>query len=214
MSTKPLCLLPLLLLAACNPQQEAKAPAHATAADWPASLPVTETGFAAPSSPCRVVGESGATSNYLDDSATLVGCRNAADVEPLGGKIVATVDGVTLVSVPRIHADASDAKDPVTGFHATTEIACSGYLKFPAGNCPAGVIRSNRQGVTVVTINWPEGMERNLYFNAEGKVSGADTSQADGSASHNVIGKRQEDNTIVSIGPERYEIPDVLVQGD
>jgi hypothetical protein len=47
------------------------------------------------------VGESAATINFLDHTAWLVGCLSVDDAAKLGGNVVATVDGVTLVSVPR-----------------------------------------------------------------------------------------------------------------
>jgi hypothetical protein len=115
------CVASLLLtLAACqkaSPPAEPAAPTPATeivpaaAADaaaspvasaaWPASLPAFGEGFPNPGDPCRNVGESAATMNFLDHTAWLVGCQSADDAAKLGGTIVATVDGVTLVSVPR-----------------------------------------------------------------------------------------------------------------
>jgi hypothetical protein len=86
----------LLMLAAC---QKASPPAEPAA--WPASLPAFGEGFPNPGDPCRNVGESAATINFLDHTAWLVGCLSADDAAKLGGTVVATVDGVTLVSVPR-----------------------------------------------------------------------------------------------------------------
>lgn len=74
--------------------------AEPAAAQWPASLRVVGDGYPKPGDPCRVIGESDATSDFLDDSATLAGCLSAEDAAGLGGKVVATIDGVTLVSVP------------------------------------------------------------------------------------------------------------------
>jgi hypothetical protein len=78
----------------------------ATAAQgaWPASLPAFGDGFPNAGDPCRRVGESAATANFLDHTAALVGCLSAADAAKLGGRVVATVDGVTLVSVPNAAA--------------------------------------------------------------------------------------------------------------
>jgi hypothetical protein len=90
------CLV--LLFAAC---QKAQAPAAALPAEWPASLHVFGDGFPNPGDPCRRVGESDATANFLDHTATLVGCHAESDAAKLGGRVVAKVDGITLVSVPR-----------------------------------------------------------------------------------------------------------------
>jgi hypothetical protein len=96
----------LLLVAACQKApDESAAPAPtemaASAAVWPASLPVFGDGFPNAGDPCRRVGESEATGNFLDHTAALVGCHAVSDAEKLGGKVVATIDGITLVSVPQ-----------------------------------------------------------------------------------------------------------------
>lgn len=83
------------LLAACQQGDDT-----AAAPGWPASLMVFGDGFPNPGDPCRRIGESQATVNFLDHTATLAGCHSAADAARLGGRIVGTVDGVTLVSIP------------------------------------------------------------------------------------------------------------------
>jgi hypothetical protein len=93
------------MLAACQPgDKKAAGPAGpagpVTASTWPASLKVMGDGFPNPGDVCRRIGESPATVNYLDHTATLAGCHSAADAAKLGGRIVGTVDGVTLVSIP------------------------------------------------------------------------------------------------------------------
>lgn len=93
------------MLVACQPgDNNAAAPAvqatQATQASWPASLKVMGDGFPNSGDACRRIGESPATVNYLDHTATLAGCLSAADAATLGGRIVGTVDGVTLVSIP------------------------------------------------------------------------------------------------------------------
>jgi hypothetical protein len=211
-----------LFLSACN-QAVDKPDAAAVEAPqpvWPASLSVVGEGFPNPGDACRKIGESAATINYLDDSATLAGCLSLDDAEKLGGKILVTIDGVTLVSVPAGDSMAGDgdgqgdAKVAGTDFNATAQIKCSGYRKHPAGMCDAGVKRGTGEELTTVEISWPEGDSRALFFDATGKIVSANTNQADGSAQFEVVGNKQGDTTIVTIGPERYEIPDVFLMGD
>jgi hypothetical protein len=57
-------------------------------------------GFPASGAPCRRVGESAATIDFLDHTTILVGCPTQDDAIQLGGKVIATVDGITLVSIP------------------------------------------------------------------------------------------------------------------
>lgn len=211
-----------LFLSACNQavDKPEAAVVEAPPPVWPASLSVVGEGFPNPGDACRKIGESAATINYLDDSATLAGCLSLDDAEKLGGKILATIDGVTLVSVPAGDSMAGDgdgqgdAKVAGTDFNATAQIKCSGYRKHPAGMCDAGVKRGTGGDFTTVEISWPEGDSRALFFDAKGKVVSANTNQADGSAQFEVVGNKEGDTTIVTIGPERYEIPDVFLMGD
>jgi hypothetical protein len=74
---------------------------------WPASLNVFGDGYPNAGDPCRRVGESAATIDFLDDSAILVGCFGDAATAPAaaiiaaGGKAVGSIDGVTLISIPQ-----------------------------------------------------------------------------------------------------------------
>ncbi|WP_156256472.1 hypothetical protein [Sandarakinorhabdus oryzae] len=118
-----------LLLFACKPA--APAPQDATSEPqtepatesfaWPAALSPFGDGYPNAGDPCRRLGESELTVNYLDDSAILVGCPGrAADsaasalVAP-GVKVVGEALGVTLISIPQGNANAgmaAPAADP------------------------------------------------------------------------------------------------------
>jgi hypothetical protein len=186
---------------------------------WPASLKPFGEAYPVPGSTCRRVGESAATIDFLDDSAMLIGCPDSKAAAALGGRLVATIDGISLVSVPSrgpipAGTGGGDAKVPGTDYNATAEIKCSGYRKHPAGRCPAGVKRNSDGGLTVIDITWPGGDSRALYFDAAGKLVSANTNQADGSAAFQPRAERRGDTVVVTIGPERYEFADVFVTGD
>lgn len=87
----------LLMSAGAAGKYAANKPA---AAGWPTTLNVMDDGYPQAGDPCRRLGESAATSNYLDDSATLIGCPNQISAASIAGKVVGQIEGVTLVSVP------------------------------------------------------------------------------------------------------------------
>jgi hypothetical protein len=208
-------------LSACQKAAEAPAePASDNAAtEWPASLVVVGNGFPRAGDGCRVIGESEATLNFLDDSATLAGCLSAEDAAKLGGKIVGTVEGVTLVSVPAgatIAGDGDgkgDAKVAGTNYNATAKIRCSGYKGAAAAMCDAGVVRNTETG-TYVDVTLPGDVKRTIFFNKDGSFLSFSTAEADGTAGMKTSSKREGDTTIATLGTERYEIPDVFIVGD
>lgn len=213
-------------LAACqkpaDPAPATPAPAAnaaAAASAWPASLVVVGDGFPNPGDPCRRIGESAATANFLDDSAALAGCLSADDAAALGGTVVATVDGVTLVSVPgraAVPGDGDgqgDAKVAGTPYHATAQVRCAGYRGAAEGMCEAGVVRGTETG-TYVEVALPDGRTRTIFFNADGSFLSFSTAEADGTAAMPIASSREGDTTVATIGSERYEIPDAFVRGD
>jgi hypothetical protein len=176
-------------------------------------------GFPNPGDACRRIGESEATVDYLDHTATLAGCLSSEDATQLGGTVVATIDGVTLVSVPGTPATAGDgdgqgdATVAGTPYHATAQIPCAGYEGAPAGMCDAGVVRGTETG-TYVEVALPDGRKRTIFFNNDGSFLSFSTAEADGTAAMEIASRREGDTTIATLGTERYEIPDAFVQGD
>lgn len=88
----------------------------AAAFTWPAHLRLLDDGFPKPADPCRRLGESEQTVNYLDDSAQLVGCPGAPSdsasisiVTTLRSRVVGRIgtgrERVTLISVAQDNAN-------------------------------------------------------------------------------------------------------------
>ena len=207
------------LMAACGQDGQNPAANSEVNVTWPSSLKVVGDGFPNPGDACRKIGETEVTVDFLDDSATLAGCLSADDAAKLGGKIVGTVDGVTLVSVPAAAAKAGDgdgqgdAKVAGTNYNATAQIRCAGYKGAAAGMCDAGVVRDSETG-PYIDVTLPGGAKRTILFNKDGSFLTFSTAEADGTAAMKVSSKRDGDTTIAILGTERYEIPDVFVQGD
>ena len=223
-------LLPLAIVAcgpAAAPSPEAAPTAPSTntgapsdtAPGWPASLVVVGDGFPGAGDPCRRIGESAATSNWLDDSAALVGCLSPDAAAALGGTTVGTVDGVTLVSVPNAPATAGDgdgqgdALVAGTPYHATAQVRCEGYQGAAPGFCDAGVVRGLDTG-PYVEVQLPDGRKRTIFFNPDGSFLTFSTAEADGTAALATESRHEGDSTIAILGTERYEIPDAFVRGD
>lgn len=216
-----------MVLAACVPGAPAPSGLATEAKSaielvWPASLPVVGDGFPATGDPCRRIGESATTIDFLDDSASLVGCPSRAEAEKLGGAILKEIDGVTLVSVPGSGAampgdgdEQGDARVAGTDYNATARLRCAGYRGMEATICDAGVKRNRQDGQTLIFIDWPDGVNsRILIFDQAGKIVAANINEADGSSKYPVLGRRDGDTTIVTIGPEQYEVPDAFLKGD
>lgn len=109
--------------------------------------------------------------------------------------------------------ETEDALVPGTHYHATTQIECSFANSPDISTCAAGVIRKwGEDGTTLVEVTKPGGAKRAIFFNGSTAYS-ADSAQADGSAGFDFKVERQEDNSIITYGPERYVVPDALVLG-
>ncbi len=72
----------------------------------PMALAPFGSGYPTEDSGCRRLGESPQTSQWLDDSAVLVGCTTDAAARALHGTIVGVVEGITIVSIPMGDANA------------------------------------------------------------------------------------------------------------
>lgn len=223
-----------LALSACGgaAEQDTSEPDVATeeVAVIPESLAPFGDGYPNSGDPCLRLGESAATSNYLDDSAVLVGCPTEAAAEALGGNIVGNVDGVRLVSVPMGDANAGmgenapamtnpvdttqDALVPGTNYNATAPVQCGFGGKDPTQSCDAGVVRNwgGKQGEHLVEVTKPDGSKRAIFFKGT-KAYGADSAQADGSAGWKFEAVTEDGKIYVNFGPESYVIVDALIEG-
>jgi len=108
----------------------------------------------------------------------------------------------------RAAAPSVDAKVPGTDFHAIGPLPCS-IGGAPIGmQCKFGVKREG-PGNGSVQVTKPDGSQRTVFFQ-KGRATGYDASRADQAAFKAI---RQGDSTIVTIGSERYEIPDAVING-
>ena len=211
--SKPAALLlgsvAALSLAACSQPEQTSPTALISTAPfaWPATLRVVGDGYPAAGAPCRRIGETAATVDYLDDSADLVGCpaSDQAAIAALGGKSLGQVDGVALISVPRRApqvAEAEDARLPGTAFNAVASIGCRGPGLPSSGQCKAGVVRRADRSADV-TLLLDEGKGRTLSFDAQGQTR-------DPGARSTMTG---EDTVTVTIGQQRYDVPTAFLWG-
>jgi hypothetical protein len=180
---------------------------------------------------CRRLGESPATSNYLDHMATLVGCPGTDDsasaraiLRDQGGRVVGEADGVTLISIPTdgkskagttgdaLGHKSGGAKVKGTGFSATGTLPCARYAGQSTGMCRYGVVRNSDRSA-IVTVFWPGGGRRAIFFGADGKVTGAGTSATHRSAPGQITTRKNADINLITIGDERYEIMDAILSG-
>lgn len=153
---------------------------------------------------------------------TNFGCETAegrtwCDVQELGGGPVGYVAATFLR--PALSPDGSVATGPDDSairagrgaYDATGQLPCAGAEGQPTRPCDFGVARAGG-GFATVVVTLPDGTTRPIWF-ANGRAIGAGSSQADGSAGWDFSATRQGDLTLVSFGPQRFEIPDAVILG-
>ncbi|HMQ57149.1 MAG TPA: hypothetical protein PKE65_01225 [Rhizobiaceae bacterium] len=107
-------------------------------------------------------------------------------------------------------ASAGSAERAGSGdFDATGQIPCAQYAGQPMGQCDFGVAR-DATGEATVIVTRPDGTKRALFF-INGAFNSADTSQADGYPEYSAT--KNADLSVISVGEERYEVPDAVVFG-
>lgn len=104
---------------------------------------------------------------------------------------------------------STDALVPGTKFNATGVLPCARAAGQPMASCKFGVVRSGN-GSAQVTVFWPDGGNRIISFK-KGAPASFDQSQADGDARMTV--NRNADLFMITIGAQRFEIVDAIVNG-
>ena len=149
-----------------------------------------------------------------------LGCQTLAgktwcDVQPIaGGGIRGYVSSAYLKpavgpdgNVPRGEDDSAYRAGQGV-FDATGKIPCAINAGQPSMQCNFGVARSPG-GYATIVVEKPDGMKRAIFFKL-GKPLGADTSEADWGE---FSASKTSDLNFISIGSERYEIPDAIILG-
>lgn len=109
---------------------------------------------------------------------------------------------------PAPRAQGAPASGPA--FNATGQIPCARYVGQPMAQCRFGVERMRGRGNGQVTVFWPDGGNRVIFFEDNTPIR-YDQSQADGDARMSV--GREGDTYHVRIGPQRFEIPLAVMTG-
>lgn len=146
-------------------------------------------------------------------AALLLASCNPAKVDPAPSGKGAEADTASTPEArqgPRPPARESEAGDD-TAFTAMGQVRCVTRARWAVRDCTAGVVR-HRDGGATVTVFHPEGRSRDIAFDATGRATGVATAEADGSDRQPFAARRAGGMTIVTLGPERYEIPDALLR--
>jgi hypothetical protein len=115
-----------------------------------------------------------------------------------------SITGTPLPPLP----GSKDALVAGTAFHAKAPIACVPPYALEPKSCEAGVIRRGHDGTATVEIKAPGSTVARRILFVKGKPVSSD-------ATDDLTFTRQadRDQTIVSIGAERYDIVDALIFG-
>ena len=143
-----------------------------------------------------------------------LGCEMASGrlwcyVQKFGGGPVGYVAAEFLT--PAIAPDGSMPAGPdnsalragESDFDATGKVRCGEQW------CDFGVARAGG-GFATLVVTRADGQKRALFFRM-GVATGADTAEAEGKRPFSVT--RQDDNSLIRVGPERYTIPDAAIFG-
>jgi len=110
--------------------------------------------------------------------------------------------------VPNYERPVGGVLPPGSSFTASTQVECSRDGS-KMTRCDAGVVREGN-GNGFVTVFWPDGGNRVLYFE-DGTIVRYDESEADGGAKLTVT--RSGDVQTVTVGRARFQIFDALLVG-
>lgn len=202
-------------------QAVADGPGRPSLLTWPASLAPVGDGYPRAGDLCRRLGESPATSAYLDHTATLVGCPGVSDsasalaiVRDRGGRVVGVADGVTMISVPNEGGTIAAAATPQgvdAGITSVGTLRCTRRVGEQMRSCRFRAIQ--RGGYTTVVVDLPHGHQtRTIFFDPSGTVIGAATRPSGRPRLANVTARRRGDVIVVNVGAERYEMRDSVLR--
>jgi hypothetical protein len=186
----------------------------------PAMLAPFGDGFPKSGDVCRKLGESPATSNWLDDSAQLVGCPGSVSALKLGGRIVDVVKGVVMVSIPleqRSAAPRSVEEMPDRLILSPVIMRLPSFtvrMAHLSSVCARrGVRRADLPaGISLVEVTGMHGKKRVFFFRGT-QVIGVELAQAKRTAAVRFKASRTGDTTRIGFGRESYTIPDALIEG-
>ncbi|WP_233873609.1 hypothetical protein [Paraburkholderia adhaesiva] len=203
-------------------------PAAAAVVDsfvWPTTLAPFGDGYPRSGDRCRRLGESPATSAYLDHTATLVGCPGPSDSESAQaivhgehGRVVGEAEGVTLISIPNEGNHTDGTTPPAVPGHgnqsgATGTLRCALRAEQRMRQCRFDVARHDDRSAVLV-VHLPGGGTRAIFFGPDGTVVGVARTATDRPTRGNTSARKTGDVNLISVGRERYEVLDEVIHGD